>query len=355
MFITSHPILFNEDFSNYFKNQKILLWDIETLGLSYQHPIYMIGLIKINTIEKKSTFFQGMIENLEDEMELISWFLNLVQGTDLFIHFNGQRFDHPFLLKRAEKYNITTKSLIPEADLLKLFRKRKKLYNLPSLTQKTIESLLSIKREDQYNGKELISIMKDYLKMPSEEKKEVLLCHNREDILGLYELLKFYPVFDFFDSPDWSDLKYLFFEDYIEINIKLKFRYPINQRIHHLHSHIIFNQDSNMIKIKIPISSDTMKLYFKDYKNYYYLPLEDMAIHKSTAQYVDSEYKEKAKQNNCYQKIEGLFIPSFGLLSEQLFFNSDDIEKKYPYLLFDKDTFSEIVEDYTSALFQFWG
>ena len=42
-----------------------------------------------------------------------------------------------------------------------------------------------------------------------------------------------------------------------------------------------------------------MKYFFKDYKNYYYLPMEHMAIHKSMAAYVDDAHKEKATKDNA--------------------------------------------------------
>lgn len=51
--------------------------------------------------------------------------------------------------------------------------------------------------------------------------------------------------------------------------------------------------------------------YFEDYKNYYYLPQEDMAIHKSVAAYVAAENKEKATKSTCYIKKTDAFIPCF--------------------------------------------
>ena len=53
-----------------------------------------------------------------------------------------------------------------------------------------------------------------------------------------------------------------------------------------------------------------MRHFYSDYKNYYYLPKEDMAIHKSVAAYVDHEYREKCKAYNCYVRKTGTFIHS---------------------------------------------
>ena len=57
--------------------------------------------------------------------------------------------------------------------------------------------------------------------------------------------------------------------------------------------------------------SGTRKYFFPNYKDYYYLPLEDQAIHKSVGTYVDKEHREKAKASNCYKKKEGIFLPQF--------------------------------------------
>ena len=61
--------------------------------------------------------------------------------------------------------------------------------------------------------------------------------------------------------------------------------------------------------LQIPILSTTLKHYFPDYRNYYYLPLEDTAIHKSVATYVDSSNKVKATKQTCYVKQNDSFIP----------------------------------------------
>lgn len=46
-------------------------------------------------------------------------------------------------------------------------------------------------------------------------------------------------------------------------------------------------------------------------KDYYYLPKEDRAIHRSIACYVDKAYRQKATAATCYIRQEGIFLPSF--------------------------------------------
>ena len=39
--------------------------------------------------------------------------------------------------------------------------------------------------------------------------------------------------------------------------------------------------EKDCCKMKMPLLEGTLKYYYADYKNYYYLPLEDEAVHKS--------------------------------------------------------------------------
>lgn len=75
---------------------------------------------------------------------------------------------------------------------------------------------------------------------------------------------------------------------------------------------------------------DTLKYFYPDYQNYYYLPEEDMAIHKSIADSVDPSYRKKATKNTCYTKKAGIFLPQGSPVSTGL---CRDRKDKTCYLL----------------------
>lgn len=54
---------------------------------------------------------------------------------------------------------------------------------------------------------------------------------------------------------------------------------------------------------------DTLKYFYPDYQNYYYLPEEDMVIHKSIADSVDPSYRKKATKTPVIQKKQESFFP----------------------------------------------
>lgn len=78
-----------------------------------------------------------------------------------------------------------------------------------------------------------------------------------------------------------------------------------------------------------------MRHFYSDYKNYYYLPKEDMAIHKSVAAYVAHEYREKCKAYNCYVRKTGTFIRQYSDFMKPEF--RFDIKDKYSYFLLTDD------------------
>jgi len=65
----------------------------------------------------------------------------------------------------------------------------------------------------------------------------------------------------------------------------------------------------NRLVISIRLYEGTLKYYYPNYKDYYYLIYEDTAIHKSVGEYVDKDAKIKATKETCYTKKTGAFLP----------------------------------------------
>ncbi len=66
--------------------------------------------------------------------------------------------------------------------------------------------------------------------------------------------------------------------------------------------------ESDVLTVELPLYEGELKYFYENYRDYYYLPTEDTAIHKSVAQYVDKEYKVKAKPGTCYMKKNSIFL-----------------------------------------------
>ncbi len=78
----------------------------------------------------------------------------------------------------------------------------------------------------------------------------------------------------------------------------------------------------NRLTLTLPIYQGELKYFYDNYRDYFYLPKEDTAIHKSVAQYVDKDFKVKAKPATCYSKKYGHYIPQAENLFTPYFKNS---------------------------------
>ena len=77
--------------------------------------------------------------------------------------------------------------------------------------------------------------------------------------------------------------------------------------------------EGTKVQLRIPFREGTLRHFFKDYKNYYYLPEEDTALHRSVAAFVDPLHRRKASADNCYVKKQGLFLPQPAELCQPAF------------------------------------
>ena len=71
------------------------------------------------------------------------------------------------------------------------------------------------------------------------------------------------------------------------------------------------NLNISSAKDNVPIINGELKHFYKDYKNYYYLPAEDTAYHKSVSEFVDRSARVQATARTAYTKKTGSFVPVF--------------------------------------------
>ena len=289
-----------------------IFFDIETTGLSRDKAhIYLIGAGVYS--QGKYDIHQWFAESIEEEILILESFLSFINPYTTLIHFNGNSFDIPFVNHRANIYGYERISKdIKSIDLYKNITPYKNILKLENLQQKTIETFLDINRDDEYDGGKLIKIYKTYTKKPTTEALELLLLHNHDDMLGLAKLTViesyvklFSGAADFkitnsyknsYNGSDNNPCEELIYELTTNISIPKKISYGTDDY------YIIAN--NNSVFLKISLIENKLKYYYDNYKDYYYLPAEDMAIHKSVATYVDKNHRQPATAYNCYSKIE---------------------------------------------------
>lgn len=78
----------------------------------------------------------------------------------------------------------------------------------------------------------------------------------------------------------------------------------------------------------MPLYSEEMKYFYANYKDYYYLPREDMAVHKYIATYVEPDHRVQAKPQTCYTRKTASYLPQWSLYRTPFFkrrFEDSDI------------------------------
>lgn len=341
---------FTPDFTPYlppeYRKMRAIYFDIETTGLSAQSSyVYLIGC----AYEEEGTYVltQWMTTEPAEEKELLRQFFEKAKDYDLLLHYNGTGFDLPFLEKKAKRHCLT--SPLPSLTSLDLYvaaRKLKSYLPTPDLKLKSMEEFFGFPRTDTFSGGELIEVYAQFLGIHrlnemtgnSKEQEEtalryVLLLHNAEDIKNLPSL----TVLLFLQNlskelteerlqpplPNALADDPVLREIYRNINLTPKavsveyafpFTLPVSCELSlpfDDRSVIITLSESGHVMVFLPIYSGELKYFYPNPSDYYYLPLEDCAMHKSVASFVEKEYRKKATAATCYTKKSGAFLPLF--------------------------------------------
>ncbi len=295
-----------------------IFFDIETTGFSPTHTqLYLIGCAR----RKGSVICldQFFAETPAEEKLILTAFLELIRAYDTIITYNGIGFDIPYLKAKCDRFHLTEFfSDFEYVDIFKSISKLKHIFKLENYKQKTIENYLKIYRKDMYNGKELIPIYQSYVKSPTEDALQLLFLHNYEDVLGMLDLMPIlsYPHLFCGKFKEITNVEIHQSRTYdktqaTELVITLKPEFELPRHISYRMDDIYLSGGHTKISLAIRLTEEELKYFYPNYKDYYYLPNEDTAIHKSVSAYVDKEHREPAKASTCYTKKAGQFLPQY--------------------------------------------
>ena len=326
-------------------DEDCIFFDIETTGFSpASSNIYLIGCLRRKG--ENLIIDQFFAENKEDEKVVLNQFINLLHEYKTIISFNGIGFDIPFIKAKCNSYGIIENLKDFEyIDIFKLISSIKFLLKLPNYKQKTLENFLDIHRDDKFSGGELINVYDDYVKTNSKEAEELLLLHNFEDVTGMLDLI---PVLSYLNILNGGfrvkETEIQPFTSYDGTNghemiISLENDYIVPKRVSFQLKDFYFTINKNTTKIRVPVFEGELKYFYDNYKDYFYLPEEDMAVHKSVATFVDKQYRERAKASNCYTRKTGNFLPQLSTIMSPTF--------KSDYK--DKISYFELTQDFGSS------
>ena len=310
----------NYPIENLAKPEEILFLDIETTGFTAQNSnLYLIGCAYYKEDEWHT--IQWLAENYDEETVVLQAFLEFCLSYTFLIHFNGNRFDIPYLQQKCNMYNIPFQfDVYQGVDLYKRIKPYKSFLKLNDLKQKTLEEFLGLEREDKFSGGELINYYHDYVCSHSEELMNAILLHNQEDVEGMLDLTAILAFSDLFNLPlRVMKVQANYYNDYEnkkrqELVLNLRFMTPLPVPVSYAAMGCYFTgNDINGI-IKVPLYEEEMKYFYSNYRDYYYLPEEDIAIHKSVANFVDKDHREQATAANCYTRKQASYLPQWEMM-----------------------------------------
>ncbi|MDO4296795.1 MAG: ribonuclease H-like domain-containing protein [bacterium] len=299
----------------------LLFFDIETTGFSADSSaLYLIGCLYYR--KEAWHFVQWFADSPQSEIELLHAFFQFLSNFSTVVHFNGDSFDLPYLQKRCAHYRLPYDfSALSSIDIYKKIRPCRKWLGLDSLRLKAVERFLGIQREDPYHGGALIAVYHSYLRHKDEQRLHCLLLHNEEDLLGMLSIL---PILCY---PDLETAHFrlssqslphteeaspsLFLQAESDIYVPKPFSASLPNGS--------LSMEQNRLTLSLSLFEGTLKYFYPDYKNYYYLPAEDRAIHKSVGEFVDKSARKRATAQTGYQKASGLFLPQLSPILEPVF------------------------------------
>ncbi len=238
-------------------------------------------------------------------------------------------------------------------DIYKKLQPYKKIFKLSSFKLKSLEVFLNIRRQDTFDGGDLIQVYQSYIgkrhyenlwktrnsitELPTTSEADILLrqllLHNADDIQGLLLISPILSYIDLFEKPI-RILQAGVNDDILSIRFEISANLPVSISYGNDLVHLVAFENTALITVRV--YEGELKYFYDNYKDYYYLPAEDCAIHKSVAHFVEKDYRVKAKPSNCYTKKKGIFAPQYELLITPYFKINHN----------DKLTFLEIHTDF---------
>lgn len=342
---------------------RVIYFDIETTGFrASTSSLYMIGwavseesgclnedALNANcahtvaeTYSCEWVITQIMAQSRAEEILLLGHFANVLKQYDTIVEFNGDRFDLPYMREKYAEYGMEDPfSDLETVDLYQEIRPFKNALGLTKLNQKSVEQFLRIHREDPYNGGELIDVyrsVRDGRCADVEGALDALFLHNYEDVLGMLDMTPLLAyrlalqssaqvcvrvagsekssrpaVCSSQDDGSLPAVQNTSFRFEVSFPLDVPVPVPLNFSPG---DYCDISLSGDLATVMIHPFSGCLYHFFPDWQNYYYLPEEDTAMHKSVASFVDPSHREKAKAQTCYVKKGGVFLPHGGSYSQ---------------------------------------
>ena len=331
-----------------------LFLDIETTGFTARTSnLYLIGCAYYKDGNWNSVQF--FADNYSDEREVLERFFEFAEDYRFLIHFNGNNFDIPFIISKCQELGID-KNLdsFGGIDIYRRITPYKNFLKLENCKQKTIEKFLKIDREDKYSGSDLIGMYHLFVSSQDAATRELLLLHNYEDVKGMLTILPVLAYSDLFnDKIKVTKVAANHFKDYTgndrtEVLMTFDMPSPLPVPVSTTSGRCYFAGAAGQGMLRVPLIEEELKYFYANYKEYYYLPDEDVALHKSVAKFADHANRVPATASTCYTRKRSRFLPEWDALVMPFFKRDYDSKDLFFELTDERKTDREMFSSYVS-------
>jgi uncharacterized protein YprB with RNaseH-like and TPR domain/prefoldin subunit 5 len=174
-----------EDFNNlaeFCKNEDLAIIDIETLGITFERPIILLGIA--NIMKNEAYTNQFLLRDFSDELAAIWSFLSHIKGSSTLITYNGRKFDIPYIKQRLSLHSKEFSFNNHHFDILH-FVYRTLGGSLPNYRLETVERYFGIQRGLDISGLLVPHFYETYLKTRNVGPLIAILKHNKQDLINL--------------------------------------------------------------------------------------------------------------------------------------------------------------------------
>ena len=292
-----------------------ILLNIETTGLSFRNSfIFLAGTAGFLSMEGPDSLLSCTLllcRSRRDEKDLLDELDKLCRGSSCILTYGGSIFTEKFIRERYTLYHEESESMWAAdhmADILEDIRPLKKLLCLEDLKKKNVEAFAGYRRKRETDIHRLIQTYEEWENSGSEKARDILSAHNEEDILslGCLSRLLIYPAF--LGGNIMEDVHADIDGTCCTFRMVCGQEFPLEKEYRDQETTVIFQK--NICTIRTECIRARLKYFLPGpVSDYYYLPREDMAVHKSVAQFVDAKFRKRASASTCYTAREGLFLP----------------------------------------------
>ena len=176
---------------------KALMFDIETCGLAYRDPIFLIGCTEISRHSPKFSLL--FARDYSEERAILAHFLELVDNYQAVFTYNGTAFDLPRLTERARQNGLSLnggstpgKTLAEtlgnkHVDLYPIAKKR---FHLPDGKLSTVEKMvIEFERRGDIHGRKIPQAYRDFVYGIDGDKITRIINHNSIDLAVMQALV----------------------------------------------------------------------------------------------------------------------------------------------------------------------